>query len=203
MAVDWSIFWINFLPALISGLVILGIGTVLAWRFSHRYQRRNDKKQMKNLLINEIQELTILLEEIRSLWLKWISDKDNFEPWFEAKLKTNISYDKMDFIKIKVSNWFPNFAEIEAKVSVPKGWKFKGIETKEGKITLEAKEGQERYFLFNFDHAVEDVFEHCMLLLDSLDKMKTDDKTSDKLELTHENAANTMKLMLSTFIKEL
>ena len=203
MTIDWSVFWINFLPALISGLVILGIGTLIAWYFSHSYQRRNDKKQMKNLLIDEIQELTFLLEEIESLWLKWIADKDNFEPWFETRLKTNIFYDKMNFIETKISNWFPNFAEIEAQLPVPKGVKFEGVETEEGKKNFESKEGQEMYYIFNFDNAVESVFKHCELLLDSLDEMETGDKISDELEITHENAINLMKLMLSTFIKEL
>ena len=69
MSVDWSIFWENFLPKFISSLVILGVGTLIAWIFSHNYQRRNDKKQLKNQLIDEIQELTFLLKEIRASWI--------------------------------------------------------------------------------------------------------------------------------------
>ena len=53
--VDWSQFGLEIL----SGIIVLGLGWLLAWRLIHRYQRRNIEINSREKMIEEIRGLGI------------------------------------------------------------------------------------------------------------------------------------------------
>lgn len=138
---------------------------------------------MKNQLIDEMQDLVLILEEIASIWITWKDKKSDYESWNKARLKANISIEKMKFIEAKISNWFPNFMEVKEQVKLKEGAKY---ELDNGTI-LDSKD---MFLIYDFDIVINHVFDFCDLILENLDINETSSEFSEQLEMAHENVSN-------------
>ena len=98
--VDWNQFGLEML----SGVIILGLGWVIAWILVHRIQNENMKKQIKNQMISDIEVMILTIDETSKVWLDWMSNKKIEDLWFKARYKAFNMINKLQILDVKIRN---------------------------------------------------------------------------------------------------
>ena len=179
MAVDWSTFWPDLLSAFIQGLIILGLGAMIAWFLTHNYQRRKDKKQVINQLIDEIQGLSFLLDETDISWKVWKENPNDFKNLLKTELHAGNAMNKSLIIEAKLDNWLPKFNKesfIEETI-------------KEGPV--ERKYGDFTDFIIDYGDT----------LLDTINEKDTRNEKIDEIDELYRHAMRFILMMLYGLIR--
>lgn len=188
--------WINFLPEVTSALIILFFGSIVAWVITHNYQRRNDKKQMKNQIINEIQELAFILEETAYSISNYF-EKSGKEELHNAQLLTNNLKRKTTIIQAKVHNWFPKFVEKSIQVQIRKEEESKVIEWK--KEIIDEKEF--KFIKWTFLDFITTLFEYTDFILDYLEKKTINTEEIENLNRLEEKVNHILFYILINLVE--
>ncbi len=178
MAVDWSTFWSDILSAFIQGLIILILGAVIAWFLTHNYQRRKDRKQVKNQLIDEVQDLILLLEETNISWKIWRENPKDYKNLVKTELCASNAMRKAKIIDTKFDNWIPKFNN---KTIIDKA----------------IKEGYLKHEFYDFN---ETLINYGDSLLDVLDERDTSEENINSIDALYREANRFILMMLHSLI---
>ena len=199
---DWHLILIN----LSSSLFILLLGWGIAWKMVHKNQRRNEKQNKINLLINDFQELAFLFEETTFSMKQWLEYREKEKSrsdrhWYDKPDKdamhkaTTMSYKslkKTEIIQAKFNNWLPKANVKPIREEIEKEEKSKYIEWNKEPI----QENDLMFVEWSFIEFIAISFEYNHLMLDCLENHEKMKKEIDKLDNLYAKLNHVMSYIL-------